>query len=219
MQSALGTPASELEVGIRTVNVVDGWPGRGHRLRMNAQGPPTLVAKKAKAKVISTATAVPAAGAWHELRLMATGSRTHVWLDGQPAGVFDIDAKAGAVLFNATRGDVEVRNLTVVFLPPTVSSLKDYQGRRDFTFPTLKREVRPNYPFNAMAEKVAGMITYEAVVQADGSVGAVILKSLLHPELEHAGLEAIRQWQFIPAILAGSPIATMVDIEMSFTLK
>lgn len=213
----LGTSESELEVGLRTINVARGWPDRGHRLRINTVAPPALVWKKASAKVVSTATHVPAAATWHTLRIMATGSRTNVWLDNQPAGVYEIDAKAGAVLLNAVRGDVEVRKLTFAYLPPKIVPATDYKGRADFTFPKLRREVKPDYPANARIRKVEGVIVYEVVVETDGSVGAVMLKSVLDPDLEHAGLEAIRQWRFSPATLAGAPIAIVVDIEMSFT--
>ena len=175
--------------------------------------------KKGDAKVVSTATRVPAAGRWHTLRIMATGSRTYVWIDNEPAGVYEIDAKAGAVLLNAARGNVEVRKLAFAYLPPKIVPANDYKGRTDFALPKLKQSVAPNYSSNPMTARVQGKILYQAVVETDGSVGAVILKSLLHPELEHAGLEAIRQWRFTPAMLAGSPIPTTIEIEMSFTLK
>lgn len=215
----LGTSESELEVGLRTINVPRGWPDRGHRLRINSTAPPALVSKKGDAKVVSTATRVPAAGTWHALRIMAAGSRTYVWIDNEPAGVYEIDAKAGAVLLNAARGNVEVRKLAFAYLPPKIVPANDYKGRTDFALPKLKQSVAPNYSSNPMTARVQGKILYQAVVETDGSVGAVILKSLLHPELEHAGLEAIRQWRFTPAMLAGSPIPTTIEIEMSFTLK
>lgn len=213
----LATPASELEVGLRTINVARGWPDRGHRLRINTVAPPALVSTKASAKLVSTGTRIPAAGTWHLLRIMASGPRTHVWLDNEPAGVYEIDAKAGAVLLNAVRGDVEVRKLAFAYLPPKTVPATDYKGRTDFTFPKLRREVKPDYSANALSRKLEGVIVYEVVVETDGSVGAVMLKSVLDPELEHAGLEAIRQWRFSPATLAGAPIAIVVEIEMSFT--
>lgn len=183
----LATPASELEVGLRTINVAGGWPDRGHRLRINTVAPPALVSTKASAKLLSTGTRVPAAGTWHLLRIMASGPRTHVWLDNEPAGVYEIDAKAGAVLLNAVRGDVEVRKLTFAYLPPKIVPATDYKGRTDFTFPKLRREVKPDYSANARSRKVEGVIIYEVVVETDSSVGAVMLKSVLDPELEHAG--------------------------------
>jgi outer membrane biosynthesis protein TonB len=43
--------------------------------------------------------------------------------------------------------------------------------------------------------------------------------SLLHAELEHAALEAVRQWKFEPALLNGSRIPTILEIQMSLTLE
>jgi outer membrane biosynthesis protein TonB len=42
---------------------------------------------------------------------------------------------------------------------------------------------------------------------------------LLDPELEHAGLQAIRQWKFAPGQLNGAPADLKVEIEMSFSLR
>jgi protein TonB len=95
----------------------------------------------------------------------------------------------------------------------------DDKNQPDLVLPKLVRDVKPNYSRNAMASKTQGNINYEAIVLTDGTVGAVRLTSLLHPELEHAGLEAIRQWKFTPARRGGSVIPLIVEIEMSFMLR
>jgi len=46
----------------------------------------------------------------------------------------------------------------------------------------------------------------------------VRLTSLLDPGLEHTSLDAIRKWKFTPARLNGVPLASLVEIEMSYDI-
>jgi outer membrane biosynthesis protein TonB len=41
----------------------------------------------------------------------------------------------------------------------------------------------------------------------------------LDPELEHQSMKAVQQWIFEPASLHGKPVAQLVEIELTFTLK
>jgi TonB family protein len=155
-----------------------------------------------------------------EVRLISAKSQVEIAINGQPAGRYTIDVLAGSLLFQATGDDAEVRSLSYAALPPTgVLANAEYKKQPDFNTPKLVKEAKPSYSRNAMAAKVQGTVHYEAVVLADGSVGGIWLTKLLHPELEHSGLAAVRKWLFTPGILNGSAVPVIIDIEMSFTLK
>ena len=89
----------------------------------------------------------------------------------------------------------------------------------DVTLPRPTKERRPQYPSNAMRERVQGWVEMEVVVKDDGKVGAVRMIKTLHPELDEAAIEAVRQWEFEPAKRAGKAIPVMVNIEMTFRLR
>lgn len=210
---------AELQIGIRTLNTIKEWPRRGYRVRLSATSPVTFAANGyplrqtiAKAQHLTIAD-------WHTFAVKATGRLVELSINGQIVGTCEVEIRAGALLFQTVGGDAELKALDLQALWPTgIVRMEDYEGRSEFVRPRLRREVKPNYTVNTLAAQVQGVVNFEAVVLEDGSVGAVRLLSLLHAELEHAALEAVRQWKFDPARLRGSPVATVIQIEISFTL-
>ena len=89
----------------------------------------------------------------------------------------------------------------------------------DVTLPRPTKERRPQYTSNAMRERVQGWVEMEVVVKDDGKVGAVRMIKTLHPELDEAAIEAVRQWEFEPGKRAGKAIPVMITIEMTFRLR
>ena len=87
------------------------------------------------------------------------------------------------------------------------------------TMPRLVREVKPNYPDSVKKEGIQGIVTLEAVVKKDGTVGDVKVKKPLHPELDEEAVKAMKQWEFLPGTQEGKPVDVVVDVEMTFTLK
>lgn len=87
--------------------------------------------------------------------------------------------------------------------------------------PRLLREVTPKYTAEAMRAKVQGVVLVEAVVLSDGSVGDVrIVRSLDRVfGLDQEAIKAARQWRFLPGTRFGEPVAVLVTIELSFTLR
>jgi TonB family protein len=84
--------------------------------------------------------------------------------------------------------------------------------------PTKVRDARPNYPQEAMAAGVSGLVILEAVIDGAGTVrNARLLRSI--PMLDEAALEAVRQWQFTPTLLNGVPVPVMMTVTVNFTLK
>ena len=84
--------------------------------------------------------------------------------------------------------------------------------------PTKIKDVPPVYPFIAQAAKVSGMVIIEAVVGPDGRVtDARILRSI--PLLDRAALDAVSQWVYTPTLFNGVPVAVIMTVTVTFSLK
>ena len=87
--------------------------------------------------------------------------------------------------------------------------------------PRVIREVTPKYTAEAMRAKVQGVVWLDAVVLPDGTVGTVQVTRSLDPVfgLDAEAIKAARQWRFIPGTRFGEPVAVLVTIELTFTLR
>ncbi len=87
--------------------------------------------------------------------------------------------------------------------------------------PRVVREIKPQYTADAMRAKVQGTVLLECVVLPDGSVGRVdVVKSLDSTfGLDQEAVKAARQWRFQPGTRFGEPVAVLVTIELTFTLR
>ena len=96
-----------------------------------------------------------------------------------------------------------------------------YHPGNGVTTPELVREVKPNYTGDAMRAKLQGVVEMEAVVMPDGSVGTVKITRSLDRTfgLDDEAIKAVKQWRFRPGTLRGQPVAVLVNVELTFTLR
>jgi periplasmic protein TonB len=89
------------------------------------------------------------------------------------------------------------------------------------TLPVVMREVKPQYTADAMRAKVQGTVLLECVVLPDGSVGSVEVVRSLDSSfgLDQEAVKAAKQWRFRPGTRLGEPVAVLVTIELTFTLR
>jgi periplasmic protein TonB len=74
------------------------------------------------------------------------------------------------------------------------------------------------YPVIAQIAKVQGVVIIEATIGPNGKVQDVkVLRS--HPLLEAAALDAVRQWEFTPTLLNGSPVSVVMTVTVDFRLR
>jgi protein TonB len=87
--------------------------------------------------------------------------------------------------------------------------------------PQVLREVKPQYTADAMRAKVQGTVLLECIVMPDGSVGQVQIVRSLDPTfgLDQEAVKAAKQWRFVPGTRFGEPVAVLVTIELTFTLR
>ncbi len=75
----------------------------------------------------------------------------------------------------------------------------------------------PAYPPMARQARVEGEVSIRATIGADGLVENVELQSG-HPLLVQAALDAVKQWQFKPAMKDGQGIAAQISVVVNFKL-
>jgi protein TonB len=86
------------------------------------------------------------------------------------------------------------------------------------TPPTKVRDAAPAYPAIAQAAGVQGIVIIEATIGLDGAVvDARVLRSV--PLLDHAALQAVRQWRYTPTRLDGQPVAVIMTVTVNFQLR
>jgi len=82
----------------------------------------------------------------------------------------------------------------------------------------LVHKVRPAYPADAKAARVQGPVRLRATIGKDGAVEAIrVLDG--DPALVAAAVDAVKQWQYEPAMVDGAPAAVITDIDVNFTLS
>jgi TonB family protein len=92
-------------------------------------------------------------------------------------------------------------------------------GDQGVNAPVLTKKVTPHYTGDAMRRKVQGTVVVDAVVLADGTVGDVIIRRSVDPDLDEEVVKATKQWRFKPGTKDGEPVAVEVFIEHTFTLR
>ena len=100
-------------------------------------------------------------------------------------------------------------------------STRVYKPKEDpgITLPTVVREVKPKYSPEAMQRKIQGSVWLGVVVLASGDVGDVQVTKSLDADLDQQAILAAKQWKFRPGTKDGKPVAVLVTIELTFTLK
>lgn len=96
-----------------------------------------------------------------------------------------------------------------------------YREGNGVTSPVLIREFKPNYTSEAMRARIQGLVTMEAVVLPDGSVGDVHIVRSLDQQfgLDKEAVSTIKKWRFKPGMRLGQPVPVLIVVEMSFTLR
>lgn len=87
--------------------------------------------------------------------------------------------------------------------------------------PRIVTERKPRYTPAAKDAKIHGIVTLEAVVKADGSVGDVRVTRSLDTQygLDDEAVAALKRWVFTPGKKDGTAVPVLVEVEMTFSLK
>ncbi|MCU0236090.1 MAG: energy transducer TonB [Acidobacteria bacterium] len=83
--------------------------------------------------------------------------------------------------------------------------------------PRLLREVKPEYPADAFANRLQGVVIVEAMTDIYGRVSRVRIISG-HPIFHEAARAAVRQWLYEPYIVDGVPRPIYFTVSITFGL-
>jgi len=84
--------------------------------------------------------------------------------------------------------------------------------------PSKIKDVKPEYPAEARANRIQGVVIAELIIGADGGViDARILRSI--PGLDEAALAAVSRWRFTPPEVDGTAVPLIATVTVNFTLQ
>ncbi len=87
-----------------------------------------------------------------------------------------------------------------------------------YEMPRKVHDVAPRYPELAQRANIEGVVIIEAVIAVDGTVrDARVLRS--QPLLDHAALDAVKQWRYAPTRLGGVAVPVIVTVTVQFRLQ
>ncbi|HEX6162139.1 MAG TPA: M56 family metallopeptidase [Vicinamibacterales bacterium] len=98
---------------------------------------------------------------------------------------------------------------------------KPYRPGPGITLPSVVKEVKPQYTAAAMQAKIQGSVRLECVVNEQGDISETKVTKSLDTVygLDQAALDAAKQWKFRPGQKDGKPVAVVITLELTFTLK
>jgi protein TonB len=87
-----------------------------------------------------------------------------------------------------------------------------------YEMPRKVHDVAPRYPELARRAGIDGVVIIEAVIAVDGTVrDARVLRSVAL--LDHAALDAVKQWRYAPTRLNGVTVPVIVTVTVQFRLQ
>ena len=84
--------------------------------------------------------------------------------------------------------------------------------------PEPLHKVDPRYVATAVEERVEGTVRLAFVISADGRVYGIERVKGIDDRLDTSAMEALKKWEFTPAMLDGKPIAVDALVEIPFRL-
>ena len=85
--------------------------------------------------------------------------------------------------------------------------------------PRQTRAPQPEYPIGERHARRQGTVKLKLVVGSDGVPRDVAVSESLAPDFDKAAMDAVKQWEFTPAIKDGKPTAVQIQIEVQFHLR
>jgi TonB family protein len=139
--------------------------------------------------------------------------------------VRDEDAETGGGLHHSARVSAELNRTLVVrggsedeplFAALTLKDPLALPRVRGSWPPQPLRPIRPSYPEPARRTTRSGTIMVRALIDSDGSLVEPFVLRSLHPDLDAAALEALRNARFKPATVEGKPVSAMITLGCEF---
>jgi TonB family protein len=91
-------------------------------------------------------------------------------------------------------------------------------GSEGVPVPKRSKTLPPQYPPEAQAQGIRGIVILELVVDAQGKVESVnVIRSV--PGLDQAAVEAARQWEYEITRVGGKPVSVRLTVPITFAMR
>jgi protein TonB len=101
---------------------------------------------------------------------------------------------------------------------PSVDPMVPRRAGVDVTPPLRISGAQPVYPDLARQAGIAGKVVIECTIDPSGRVvNANVTRGI--PLLNTAALEAVRTWRYRPTLIGGVPVAVLMTVTVSFSLR
>jgi protein TonB len=85
--------------------------------------------------------------------------------------------------------------------------------------PVRRKYVPPKYPRDALLRGLEGKVAVSFTVAPDGGPENIsVVAATPRNTFDRAAMNAVRQWQFDPAIVDGQAVAHSMEVEIEFVL-
>ena len=145
------------------------------------------------------------------------GLNPEVLLSDAPEGQYDIwvGSYERGEFISGTLSISEIATIDSSATPPPTEPVR---VGGNITPPTKTKDVAPIYPAVAQSARVSGVVILEAVIGVAGRVTDVkVLRSVAL--LDDAAVAAVRQWEYTPTMMNGSPVPVIMTVTVNFTLR
>ena len=107
---------------------------------------------------------------------------------------------------------------TTLSAPPAPAQTGPVRVGGDIQAPARVSYAPPVYPPIAITARVEGTVVLEATIDESGAVNNLrVLESI--PLLDRAAIEAVTRWRYTPTRLNGKPVAVLMTVRVTFTLR
>ena len=79
--------------------------------------------------------------------------------------------------------------------------------------------MKPIYPSNLRESQTGGKVLLKATIAIDGTVRDVQVVKSVHPDLDNAAIEAVRQWLFDGTLLNCTPMEVTMNVSVDFGIQ
>ena len=111
-------------------------------------------------------------------------------------------------------------SLNFALTPTTLGDQLVFELSEVDSIPEPIVQVPPLYPYSAKARGIEGRVELLFVVQPDGSVSDVQIKSSFPRGIfDEAAMNAVKKWRFKPGTRSGKPVATRALLPLKFEIE
>ena len=109
--------------------------------------------------------------------------------------------------------------------PPPSQFQRDLEGCKPSSTggrvrpPRKLKDVRPIYPPSLRESGTSGKVGLKATIAVDGTVRDVQVVNSVHPDLDNAAIEAVRQWLFDGTLLNCTPTEVTMNVSVDFGIE